>query len=230
MRLTPATRLGSFEILGAIGAGGMGEFYRARDTRLNRDVAIKVPAAVFTEEDERLRRFTQEAQFLAQLHHPNIATVFGLEESNGGRPRDGAHRRSDLWRASAWADPARRGVADRGTDCRGARSGARARDRPPRPEAGQRQDQPDGNVKVLDFGLAKALDPTARRTLPASPLADSHGSRHTARDDFRLCRLYVPRAGARESGRPPADIWAFGVVLFEMLAGRRAFAGIRPRT
>jgi len=81
--LSPGTRLGPYEILAQIGEGGMGEVYRATDSRLKREVAIKVLPAAFTEDKERLARFEREAQLLAQLHHPNIASIFGLEESGG---------------------------------------------------------------------------------------------------------------------------------------------------
>lgn len=80
MPLTPGTRLGRYEITAAIGAGGMGEVFRARDTKLNRDVAIKVLPAAFADDPERLARFTREAQTLASLNHPNIATIYGIEE------------------------------------------------------------------------------------------------------------------------------------------------------
>jgi eukaryotic-like serine/threonine-protein kinase len=85
MPLTTGTRLGAYEITGAIGAGGMGEVYHARDTKLNRDVAIKVLPDLFASDPERLARFTREAQTLAALNHPNIAHIHGLEESAGVR-------------------------------------------------------------------------------------------------------------------------------------------------
>ena len=81
MALTPGTRLGPYEIVSALGAGGMGEVYRARDTKLNRDVAIKVLPDSFASDPERLARFKREAQILASLNHPNIAAIYGLEES-----------------------------------------------------------------------------------------------------------------------------------------------------
>ena len=83
MTMTPGTRLGGYEILSALGAGGMGEVYRARDTRLNRDVAIKVLLPAVANDPDRLARFSREAQVLASLNHPNIAHIYGIEESNG---------------------------------------------------------------------------------------------------------------------------------------------------
>src|SRR5437667_11963392 len=85
MTLSPGTRLGPYEILAPIGAGGMGEVYRARDTKLGRDVALKVLPELFATDPDRLARFQREAQVLASLHHPNIAIIYGLEESNGIR-------------------------------------------------------------------------------------------------------------------------------------------------
>src|SRR5712675_1301473 len=85
MALTPGTRLGAYEILTLLGSGGMGEVYRARDTRLNRDVAIKVLPEIFAADPERLARFQREAQLLASLNHPHIGGIYGLEESNGLR-------------------------------------------------------------------------------------------------------------------------------------------------
>ena len=89
MLLSPGTRLGPYEITGAIGAGGMGEVFRARDTKLNRDVAIKVLPAAFADDPERLARFTREAQTLASLNHPNIATIYGIEEVASSAASDG---------------------------------------------------------------------------------------------------------------------------------------------
>src|ERR1051325_5724407 len=85
MPVAPGSRLGSYEILSAIGAGGMGEVYRARDTKLNRDVALKILPDVFALDRDRLARFTREAHVLASLNHPNIAAIYGLEESDGIR-------------------------------------------------------------------------------------------------------------------------------------------------
>src|SRR5436309_1770634 len=85
MAMTPGSRLGPYEILSAIGAGGMGEVYRARDTKLNRDVALKILPDLFAADPERLARFTREAQTLASLNHPHIAQIHGLEESGGVR-------------------------------------------------------------------------------------------------------------------------------------------------
>src|SRR5258705_11995821 len=93
MSLSPGSRIGPFEVLGAIGSGGMGDVYRARDTRLNRDVAIKVLPDLFARDPERLTRFTREAQTLASLNHPNVAQVYGVEDLP---PKAGSHASAGL--------------------------------------------------------------------------------------------------------------------------------------
>ncbi|HEX2342972.1 MAG TPA: serine/threonine-protein kinase, partial [Vicinamibacterales bacterium] len=225
MGLTPATWLGPFEILGAIGAGGMGEVYRARDTRLNRDVAIKVLPAAFTEDGERLLRFTREAQFLAQLHHPNIATVFGLEESSGRRALvmeliDGQDLSARIRLGPIPLDealPIAKQIAEALEAAH--EHGIVHRDlKPANVKIGA-----DGNVKVLDFGLAKALDPTGApdpADVDHSPTFTAHGTQHGT--ILGSAAYMAPEQARGKAVDRRADIWAFGVVLFEMLAGRRA--------
>ena len=118
MGLAAGTRLGAYEIVGPIGAGGMGEVYRARDTTLNRDVAIKVLPDLFASDPERLARFTREAQTLASLNHPNIAHIHGLEESDGVRALVMELVEGDdlSQRIATRGDPVRRSAADRETD------------------------------------------------------------------------------------------------------------------
>ena len=226
MSLTPATRLGPFEILEAIGAGAMGEVYRARDTRLNRDVAIKVLPAEFTENGDRLRRFTREAQLLAQLHHPNIATVFGLEESNGKRALvmelvDGEDLAARIARGPIPLDEAMPIAKQIAEALEAAHEhGIVHRDlKPANVKIGA-----DGTVKVLDFGLAKTVDPTgASDPAGQSPTITARATRHGT---ILGSAAYMPPEQARgKAVDRRADIWAFGVVLFEMLAGRRPFAG-----
>ena len=102
MSLTAGARLGPYEILGALGAGGMGEVYRARDTKLNRDVAVKVLPDIFVADPERGARFAREAQLLAALNHPHIAQVFGLEERSDPDGRAVMPSSSSSWMASRW--------------------------------------------------------------------------------------------------------------------------------
>ena len=102
MQLVPNTRVGSYEVVGLLGVGGMGEVYRARDTRLNRDVALKILPESFALDPDRIARFTREAQVLASLNHPNIAAIYGIEESNGvPRPRPGTGRGADARRSDS---------------------------------------------------------------------------------------------------------------------------------
>ena len=135
-------QIGSYEILSLLGAGGMGEVYRARDTKLGRDVAIKVVADVFLSDPERLARFEREARVLATLNHPHIGAIYGLEEADGVRaPRARARRGRDAAeRLASGPLPIHGGAHDRAPDRRCARSRAREGHHPPRSEAGQHQD------------------------------------------------------------------------------------------
>ena len=101
MPLTPATRLGAYEIIASLGAGAMGEVYRARDSRLGREVAIKALPDALAANPERLARFQREAQTLVSLNHPNIAAIYGLEDASGLRPRDGFSVAAISWRCRA---------------------------------------------------------------------------------------------------------------------------------
>jgi serine/threonine protein kinase len=140
LALTPGTHLGVYEITAQIGEGGMGQVFRARDMKLDRQVAIKILPEAFAHDAERLARFQREAKTLASLNHPNIAAIYGLEESGGMTALvmelvEG----DDLSQHCAWRDPARRSVARCQADRRGAGSGARARDHSPRSETCQHQ-------------------------------------------------------------------------------------------
>ncbi len=162
MALSSGTRLGPYEIIGAIGEGGMGEVYRARDTKLNRDVAIKVLPGQYAADPERLARFTREAQTLAALNHPNIAHIHGLEgDGSAARPRalvmelvEGEDLSVLIARGPiplTDALPIARQIADALEAAHEA--GIIHRDLKP----ANVKVRPDGTVKVLDFGLAKAL-------------------------------------------------------------------------
>ena len=231
MPLTTGTRLGVYEVTGVLGAGGMGEVYRARDSSLNRSVAIKVLPELFALDAERLARFTREAQTLAALNHPNIAQIYGLEGNDApgrpARPGDGAGRGGRPVGADrARADAGRGRAADRAADRRRTGSGARPGHHPSRSQAGEHQGPPDGTVKVLDFGLAKALAPDG-----ASATADAmHSPTLTARATqmgmiIGTAAYMSPEQARGKAVDRRADIWAFGVVVFEMLTGKRAFEG-----
>jgi serine/threonine protein kinase/Tol biopolymer transport system component len=226
MPLTPGTRVGPFEIVAPIGAGGMGEVYRARDTRLNRDVAIKVVPELFAKDPDRRERFEREAQVLASLNHPHIAQIHGVEESS-----DTIALVMELVEGETLADRVARGAIALDDAIPIARQIAEAleaahdrliihRDLKP----ANIKVRPDGTVKVLDFGLAKALDggvkPTAFANSPtfASPMTEMGVILGTA-------AYMAPEQAKGKALDKRVDIWAFGCVLFEMLTGRAAFAG-----
>jgi len=230
--LTSGARIGSYEIVAPIGAGGMGEVFRARDTRLNRDVAIKVLPAAFAHDKERVARFRREAQVVASLNHPNIAAIYGLEESNGViglalELVEGEDLAQRLTRGAIPIDEAveiARQIAE-GLEAAHER-GIVHRDLKP----ANVKITPDGTVKILDFGLAKAYedDPSssdvslANSPTMARPMTNAGMILGTA--------AYMSPEQAR--GKPVdkrSDIWSFGVVLFEMLTARRLFVGVsRP--
>src|SRR5687767_6138156 len=229
MALSPGTRFGSFEILSLLGAGGMGEVYRARDARLNRDVALKVLPEAFTSDPERLARFTREAQTLAALNHSNIGGIHGLEDANGRQALV-----LELVEGPTLADRIAQGalpleeallIARQIADALEAahEQGIIHRDMKP----ANIKLRPDGTVKVLDFGLAKALEPasSANVNATASPTITSPAMM-TGVGVLLGTAAYMSPEQAR--GRPVdkrSDIWAFGCVLYEMLAGTRAFDG-----
>ena len=228
MRLTAGTRLGPYEILAPIGAGGMGEVYRARDTRLERDVAIKcLPDAVAADPD-RLERFRREARTLAALNHPHIAAVYELEEA------EGVHALvMELVPGETLADlllrgaPAVREALGLARQIAGGleaahESGVIHRDLKP----ANLQITPSGAVKILDFGLAKALAPGG--TIATADTANSPTLTARATETGLIIGTAAYMSPEQARGLPVdarTDVWAFGCVLYEMLAGRPAFAG-----
>ena len=202
--------------------------YRATDTKLKRQVAIKVLPPSLAVDADRLARFQREAEVLASLNHPNIAAIYGLEESAGMTALvmelvEGDDLSQRIARGAIPLDealPIAKQIAEALEAAH--EQGIIHRDLKP----ANIKVRADGTVKVLDFGLAKALDPAGagRRTLRNSPTLTAHAT--SARHDPRHGRLHGAGAGARAKPVDKrADIWAFGVVLYEMLAGRIAFAG-----
>jgi predicted Ser/Thr protein kinase len=222
--------LGSFQVVAKLGEGGMGEVYRARDTKLNRNVAIKVLPEAFALDADRLARFTREAQVLASLNHPNIAGIYGIEGNAIVMELVEGQDLSEI--ISAWAQAPALHLSDAIAIARQIADALEAAHeqgiihRDLKPQNIKVRD--DGTVKVLDFGLAKALD----RTLDAGPgtLDPQNSPTLTARATQMGMILGTAAYMSPEQARGKvvdrrADIWAFGVVLFEMLSGRQCFNG-----
>jgi serine/threonine-protein kinase len=228
------TRLGPYEITAKLGEGGMGEVYRATDSKLKREVAIKVLPAAFTEDKERLARFEREAQLLAQLHHPNIASIFGLEESGGVQALV-----MELVEGPTLAERLASGPPPLEEVLSVAKQIAEALEEAHEKGIVHRDLKPqnikvtaDGKVKVLDFGLAKALDPVAGSsaadlarspTIMNSPTLTSAGTQLGV--ILGTAAYMAPEQARGGAVDKRADIWAFGVVLYEMLSGKSLFSG-----
>ncbi len=221
--------LAHYRVTAKLGEGGMGEVYRATDTRLGREVAIKVLPAAFTADRERLARFDREAKVLASLNHPNIGSIHGLEESDGIRALvlelvEGPTLADRLSHGPLPLDEALAVGLQMAEALEYAHEhGVVHRDLKP----ANVKLTPDGKVKVLDFGLAKALagDPSS---LTATQLAQSPTITHGATSDGVILGTAAYMAPEQAKGRPVdkrADIWGFGAVLYECLSGRRPFAG-----
>ena len=224
--------LGSYRILGKLGEGGMGEVYRARDTKLNRDVALKILPDAFASDPDRLARFTREAQTLASLNHSNIAHIHGLEEAGGVRALvmelvDGEDLSQKLEGLRAQgtglpldeALPIAKQIAEALEAAH--EQGIVHRDLKP----ANVKVRPDGMVKVLDFGLAKALDPTAGSSpnVSLSPTLTSPAMMTGVGMILGTAAYMAPEQAKGRAVDKRADIWAFGVVVHEMLTGRRLF-------
>ena len=255
MSLTTGARLGPYEILSALGAGGMGEVYRARDSKLNRDIALKVLLRAVANDPDRLARFSREAQVLASLNHPNIAAIYGLEESSGVRAlvmelvegptledklRHGSGLMTD---GSSVAQPLAvshkpSGGLSLDEALHIARQIAEALEAAHEQGIVHRDLKPanikvrdEGTVKILDFGLAKALDParaegTGQRAaahLTQSPTLSIHATE--AGLILGTAAYMSPEQAAGKPVDRRSDLWAFGVVLLEMLTGRQVFGG-----
>jgi len=226
MALSAGTRLGPYEILDAIGAGGMGEVYRARDSRLGRDVALKVLPEAFARDPDRMVRFEREAKVLASLNHPNIASLYGLEESNGARALvmelvEGPTLSARIQQGSlplAEALPVAKQIAE-GLEYAHERSIIHRDLKPSNVKL-----TPEGQVKILDFGLAKALEgESTEEELRNSPTLSAAATR--AGVLLGTAAYMSPEQARCKRVDRRTDIWAFGCVLYEMLSGLLAFGG-----
>jgi len=242
MTLSPGTCIGVYEVVAAIGVGGMGEVYRGRDTRLKREVALKILPRAFAADPDRLARFQREAEALASLNHPNIAAIYGLEEADGVRALV-----MELVEGETLADRIARGAIPVDEALPIAKQVAEALEAAHEQGIIHRDLKPaniklrsDGTVKVLDFGLAKLNDPNAQNVSndPNDPnvsnVSNVLSMSPTITSPALLTGVGVLLGTAaymspeQAKGRPAdkrSDIWAFGCVLYEMLTGKRVFPG-----
>ncbi len=224
--LNPGAKLGHYEIVEAIGAGGMGEVFRAADTRLGREVALKVLPDLFARDPDRLARFQREAHLLASLNHPHIAAIHGLEEAAGVR-----FLVLELVEGETLAERLKRGAVPLEEALKTCRQIADAleaahekgiihRDLKP----GNVKLTPDATVKVLDFGLAKAFE----GELPPAEVSKSPTLSAVATQAGILLGTAAYMSPEQAKGRPVdkrGDLWAFGCVLYELLTGKQVFEG-----
>jgi eukaryotic-like serine/threonine-protein kinase len=232
LALTPGTRLGVFEVTAQIGEGGMGQVYRATDTTLGRQVAIKILPDALAADPDRLVRFEREAKTLASLNHPHIAAVHGFEKSAGMHALvmelvegdDLSQKLAEL-RAKGSGLPIDEAlsIARQIAEALEAahEQGIVHRDLKP----GNIKVRPDGTVKVLDFGLAKVIEPVPGMSVNAmtSPTRSIHATQ--AGIILGTAAYMSPEQAAGKPVDKRCDLWAFGVVLFEMLTGRQLFDG-----
>ena len=223
MALAAGTKLGPYEIQSPLGAGGMGEVYRARDTRLNRDVAIKILPACFSADPERLQRFAQESRAAAALNHPNILSIYDIGEDRGA-----PYVVSELLEGETLRDRLRNGALASRKVIDHAQQIARGLAAAHEKGIVHRDLKPenlfitnDGRVKILDFGLAKFTHPEANLSddAPTVQIATQVGT------ILGTAGYMSPEQVRGKATDPRSDIFSFGAILYEMLSGKRAFRG-----
>src|SRR5579862_7286331 len=218
MPLLPGTKLGVYEILTPLGAGGMGEVYRARDTKLDREVAIKVLPEAVAHDPERLARFEREAKMLAAMNHPNIAHIYGVEDGalvmelvEGDEPK-GPLEWDEAWKIASQIAAALEYAHERGIIHRDLKPA-------------NVKVTPEGGVKLLDFGLAKAIDDRpANMADPTNSPTFTLGAT-SAGMIMGTASYMAPEQAKGKAVDRRSDIWSFGAVVFELLSGKRAFPG-----
>jgi serine/threonine protein kinase len=223
MSISPGTRFGAYAIVEPIGSGGMGEVYRARDTELKRDVAVKVLPASFAADADRLARFRREAEILASLNHANIAQVYGLEQADGELLIV-----MELVEGPTLADRIKEGpippdeamnIALQVVSALEAAHANQIVHRDLKPANVKVKD--DGTVKVLDFGISKSIDPQA---ISGSPVMTTPAVTETG-VILGTAAYMSPEQARGKFVDQRTDVWAFGCLLFEMLTGQPAFGG-----
>ena len=228
MPLQTGITIGPYAVTAKIGEGGMGEVYRARDTKLDRDVALKVLPQAFTDDPDRLARFEREAKVLASLNHPNIGHIYGLEEAEGQKALV-----LELVEGPTLADRIKQGPIPIDEALPIAKQIAEALEAAHDQGVIHRDLKPanikvkeDGMVKVLDFGLAKAFQPDASvPNMSQSPTISLTAAATQMGMVIGTAAYMAPEQAKGKVVDKRADVWAFGAVLFEMLTGARPFAG-----
>ena len=229
MALSAGTRFSHYEITGTLGAGGMGQVFKARDTKLDRSVAIKILPDLFASDADRLARFEREAKTLASLNHPHVAQIYGVEDTDGVRALV-----MELVEGEDLSERLKRGPIPMEEALALSRQIAEALEAAHERGVVHRDLKPanikiagDGTVKVLDFGLAKALDPVSSTNagLMNSPTFTSPAQMTHAGVILGTAAYMAPEQAKGLPVDRRADMWSFGIVLYEMLTGRAAFEG-----